>query len=230
MADDTNKTQASGEFVVLHDMISYRDPEHTPFPGQAQNLLFAPRGTVLGEKGGDFPAPSEQEVARAVKLGAITADRGTLEAKLALSGQRPDTKLSSPYISISSPAEQVRAAKAVVAGGGPGPQSNKRDLGRLALGDLKVMAHAFGYAELAESDSKDEIIEALTGGADDATSKEDTADLQQRRDEAQVSAREVSNEPGLVGTNVTSAGVNAETGEKTPEKRRASRKSAADVK
>lgn len=213
MADETKQNQASGEYVVLHDMVSFQDPEHTPFPGQAKNLLFVPRGKVLG--GDEHPAPSEQEVKRLTALGAISADKDTLDAKLALSGQRPDTRLSSPYISLTSPAEQVRAAKAIVASGGSSPQSNKRDLARLALGDLKVMAHAFGYADVAESDSKDEIIHVLTGGAEDAQSVEETRNNEQRRDEAQISAREISHEPGLLGRDVTSAGVSATTGEKT---------------
>ncbi len=232
MTDTTTKkdrkAQFDGELVVLHDMVSYKDPDHEPVPGQPTGLLYASRGTVLGDD--DNPAPTNQEVDRLKKLGAVTADKDTIDAKLALAGQRPESSLlPPPYISLTSPAEQVRAVQA--AGrypGGVALSSSKRDLARLSIGDLKVMAVAFGYPELAESDSPDEIIDTLTGGADDAADAQDVATQRQARDERQVAARDVvgtQREPGLVGTNVTSSGMNAETGEKTDEtpRRRASK-------
>lgn len=221
MATDRKKL-ADSEAVVLHDQVSYQDVDHDPVPGQPVALLYAVRGEKLG---GDAKPIKQVELDRLVELGAVDTDHGSLNAKLAVSGQRPDTKLSAPYVSLTSPAEQVRAAQVVARQNGPGPRSNKRDLARLALGDLQVMAVAFGHPEFAEHDSKDDIISVLTEGDEDATSAEEAANQQQMRDEAHVSAREVSHEAGLVGGNVTSSGVNAETGEKTQpiEKRRSSK-------
>lgn len=216
MARKNQHESYDGELVVLHDQISYHDPEHEPYPGQPRNLLYANRGQrVGGDEDESLPGMSNGEAKRLLALGAVTDNADTLAAKLALSGQQPDTRLSTPYMTLSSPAEQIRAHKSVAASGGSGPQSSKRDLARLALADLKAMAVAFGHGPIAESDDKDEIIAALKGEGEDAASAEEVANQRQRRDEAQISAREVSHESGTLGSDVISTGVAATTGEKT---------------
>lgn len=220
---------ADKELVVLHDMVSYADPTHDPRPGEPRSLRYATRGQKVG--GDDMPIAAA-EAKRLMDLGAVSADDGSLNAKLALSGAAPDTRLNPNYIALTSPAEQVRATQVAHRQGGPGPSSPKRELARLALADLKTLAVAFGYPDLAESDSADEIINVMKGDAEDAESPEETENNRQIRDENMIAGREFSREPGLLGANVTAQGVNADTGEKTQpiESRRQSRKTATDKK
>lgn len=225
----SSRDRFGGEIVVLHDQISYRDPDWEPTPGQPAALLFANRGTVLG--GEDLPAPTVGEVARLEKLGAVSTDKGTLEAKMALSGQRPDARLSGPYLNLSSPTEAVTAMKASHGYlGGASLGLPAHELAKLSLASLKTMAEAFGLAGIAESDSKEELIGALKGDYEGAEDPAEAAQREQLRDEAQVGSRAFGGETGRLGTNVASGGVNAETGERTAtegESRSGRRRSAA---
>lgn len=211
-------------------MISYGDPEHDPVPGQPKGLLYAGRGEVLGGESGKA-APTNAEVDRLFKMGAISKDKTSLSAKLALAGQRPDARVAPQYISLTSPQEQIRAAQNIArTGPGLGPSSNKRDLARLSLGDLQIMAEAFGLKEVADTEDKDQIIGALTGDYEGASTAADIAEQHQIRDEAQAEARELKAEPGLIGTDVTAAGVSATTGEKTVRRESKLQQEGADVK
>jgi hypothetical protein len=213
------------DFIVLHDGISYTHPENNPLPGQPTALAFAVRGDVLStEDSGEWdqlPCITEKEAKKLLAYGAVCENDDSTAARLARAGQRPDTGAAPDMhaLSLRSPEEAVRAAKAVgggMVGGGSGPASRKTDLARLALADLKVMGSAFGApADLLDSGNNDGLLDFLTGADESATAADEIAEQRQLRDEAQVSAREYQGEGGLVGTNVAAGGVRGDTGEKS---------------
>lgn len=223
--------------VVLHDAVSYVHPDHAGenrkflAPGQAPALATALRGQRLSTTDGDFdalPKISEHELKRLEALGAVSTNEKGLDSRLALAGQRPDSRMSPQYASLTSQAEQIGAAKAIAqVAGGSGPQSRKADLALLAIGDLQRLAMAFGATEdVCTSDDKDTVLDFLSGDDGNGEDKAEAAEREQLRDEAQVNARDFTAvEGGKVGTNVTAQGLSAETGLKT--ERRPSKASQA---
>lgn len=206
MAESENKKSGGKKgYVVLHDMVSYTHPESDRrLPGAPVALAFATRGNVLNGEDSDFPEINDTDAKRLVKLGAITSDHDDINAQLALRGERPDTKqsLDMIYMGLRSPQEAIRAAKAVGSGnigGGAGPRSNPKDLARLDINDLKLMAASFGCSDdIVASDDKAEIIDALTGKGEGAEDPQERIEREQRRDADHLAARETGGESGRV--------------------------------
>jgi hypothetical protein len=210
-----------GQYVVVHDQVSFRDPQDwdrgASLRREEFTFLNAARGEELPE------GVSGREVKTLLDFGAI-AEKDSNEAKLAKQGLPPVSSLRTvPNVNTvpfgQTENERVQVMKAAMSGV-PGPenaQSSRAELMRLPGDHLAIMAKVLGVT-VDEKATKQDIVDAIVGGGENATSQSEIDEQRQGRDERQIAARDFGGEAGLLGTDVTSAGRKSSGGKTSAEK------------
>jgi pyruvate/2-oxoglutarate dehydrogenase complex dihydrolipoamide acyltransferase (E2) component len=175
-AEALAKEHGTVKVVVLHNAISYRDPDDVATNPADYVYRTAYRGETI--------EVDKSAAERLFSLGSV-AEEDTTEAGFAKAGMRDPSVLASPpsATAMTSPeSEQVQALKAVLGDRVGDPAS----LYKLDDHQLKQVAVAFGVS-FKENDSKDDLIAKLTdpemasaarASAEQAESARGTAQLQ----------------------------------------------------